>query len=269
MQKMLAARPPWPVDDVPAMLKRVTTLPAASHKKLTHSFRRRVDELRVAQECTPGGTGITDPDYTAFLASHGGDGARADNNFLASLKTRRAFADFKLGLAQSRGDLAGVKDATEQLRYISSVIYDEETLAQKLGREIGDQLPRAEAERIARAIPYWCLRCVDEILVSACKPIADASASGPLFHEEIRTILEPILLSTRVFQPIVRALQNTTALALPAWYVAAHGAGLAAVMEDADTAFAQLYATPPPAPAAPSISEIPPPAPPAAPPPSP
>lgn len=260
MQKMLTARPPWPVDDVPAMLRRVASMPAASQRKLTKSFRRRVDEIRVAQAQNPSGApgaattpghiptdSLADPDYAEFLRTHAQTPSR-DGDILAALKTRRAFAAYKLELAQSRGDLAAVKDATEQLRYISGVIYDEETLAQKLGREIGDQLPRAEVERLARALAYWSLRCTDEILVATCKPLADASASGPLFPEEVRTLLEPVLLSARVFTPLVRALKSPTALALPAWLVDAHRAALADVIEDADRAFAQLYAAPLPVP---------------------
>lgn len=250
MQKMLAARPPWPVEDVAAMIRRVVALPAASQKKLTKEFRRRIDELRVQQERGGGTKFIADPDYAEFLKTHA-DAAKADSNILAVLKTRRAFAAYKLELAQARGDLAGVKDATEQLRYISSVIYDEETLAQKLGREIGEQIPKAEFERLVRAVAYWLMRSVDDLLADVCPRLAAASGTGPLFREEVRTIIEPALLSTRVLQPFTRAAQINAGTSLPIWCVASMRSAMESTLEHGVGEFAKLYAAPPPAVAAP------------------
>jgi hypothetical protein len=37
-----------------------------------------------------------------------------------------------------------------------------ELRAQRLGREIGDIIPRADYERQLRALAYWLVRCVDD-----------------------------------------------------------------------------------------------------------
>lgn len=253
--------PPGAVDSDDAMLAWVASLPSAIQAKLSSRFRARIASLRIQRErhggppptLPAGAAGATpsslDPDYAEFLAKHGESPAR-DSSLLADLKLQAAFAVFKLQRAQARGDLGAVKDATETLRYISGVIHDEELRAQKLGREIGDILPRAEAERILRALPYWLLRSVDELLADVCKRLAAASASGPLFIEEIRQLLEPALLSHRVLAPFARAAQINAGTTLPRWAVDAMRESLAATLEDGAAAFAQLYASPVPAPVA-------------------
>lgn len=257
MQKWLAATPPVPVDDAADMIRWVAALPSASQAKLTSSFRRRIDEMRVAAERASGHLIVTDPDYAEFERSRAGSaatdapGESRDRDSLADLKLRRDFAIFKLHRAQARGSIADVKDSTEQIRHISGVVHDEELRAQRLGREIGDILPRPEAERIFRALPYWLLRGVDDLLATLCKRLAAASASGPLFPEEVRALIEPDLLSSRVLAPIVRATQVNAGTTLPTWAVDSMRAALAAALEDAPAEFARLYATPPPAPIAP------------------
>ena len=247
MQKMLAEIPPWPVADSSAMVRRVYALPSASQAKLTKSFRRRIDECRLESERAGGDLFITDPDYLSFEKQHAAaDSREADS--LADLKRQRAFSIYKLARAQARGDLPAVKDSTESLRYISGVIHDEELRAQKLNREIGDTLPRAEVERVVRALGYWSLRGVDEFLSVVAKRLADSTGSGPLYPEEVRAILEPELLAARVLAPLTRASQVASPAALPRWCVEAIRASLAATLENGAAEFDLLHATPPPAP---------------------
>lgn len=256
MQKMLAENPPWPVDDTEAMVRRVYAMPSASQGKLTKSFRRRIDELRLDRERAGGDLFITDPDYRAFEQSHAAADSK-ESDSLADLKRQRAFAIFKLQRAQARGDLPAVKDSTESLRYISGVIHDEELRAQKLNREIGDTLPRSDAERISRAIGYWLMRGVDDLLATTTKRIAAATGSGPLFPEEVRAILEPELLASRVLAPMTRATQITAGATLPRWCVDAMRGSLAATLENGAAEFDALYATPPPAPVVPTAAPAP------------
>lgn len=209
-----------PVDDEVAMIRWVAALPSASQAKLTKAFRARIDELRMAKERqTAGGGFVSDPDYLAFTRTQTSEAA-VDSDDLSDLKRNRAFAIFKLQRSQERGDLAGVKDATESLRYISGVIHDEELRAQKLNREIGDTIPRADAERTAAAIGYWLLRSIDDVLAPICKRIAAASAA-PLYPEEVRAIVEPELISARAMAPLLRAAEVASDAKLPAWWIAA------------------------------------------------
>lgn len=249
MQRMLAEVPPWPVDDEAAMIRRVMDLPSDSRRKLSDGLRRRVDQLRLEHERrgTPGAA-LADPYYAEFIATHQAS-ATAETDDLARLKNQRAYLTFKIERATIASDIDAVKDATELLKHIASIIYDREMMDARLGREAVEMVPVHEVQRLARAVAYWQLRCVDEIHLAVCKPLSDASASGPLFPEEIRRLLEPVLLSRRVFEPMVRALQTPAAAALPAWFVQAHRAALDTVIEDAPRLFAELYPTPPPPPA--------------------
>ena len=155
-----------------------------------------------------------DPDYAAFLLSHPAPPPDA-SNVIPSLRHRRAFADYKLGLAQSRGDLSGVKDATDALKLISSVLYDEETLSSRLGREAGEMLPRPAAEALIAALAYWTLRAVDGHLDHLSRRLINLS-----FPEEARALLEPELLSSRFLVPFARSAAHAARNSLPSWALA-------------------------------------------------
>lgn len=246
------------------MLEWMRSLPSASQAKLTRSFRARCDLFRLAIERgqplpiptdsgvrapaasapqTPnpaGSAGAVDPDWLAFQREHtdrqqqqpGGQGALGVD--LASLKLRCAYADYKIGLAQQRGDHPSVREWTETLRYLSGVVHDEELRAQKLGREIGDIIPRADYERQLMALVYWLVRCVDDAKAALAPRLAAASATGPLYRQEVDAILEPVLLTTRVLEPLRRAteLPAGTGAALPPWALTAMRTALAAALED-------------------------------------
>lgn len=155
-----------------------------------------------------------DPDYAAFLLSHPAPPPDA-SNVIPSLRHRRAFADYKLGLAQSRGDLSGVKDATDALKLISSVLYDEELLSSRLGREAGEMLPRPAAEALIAALAYWSLRAVDGHLDHLSRRLINLA-----FPEEARAILEPELLSSRFLVPFARSAAHAARNSLPSWALA-------------------------------------------------
>jgi hypothetical protein len=256
MQNWKKARPPVPVDDVDGMIRWYSSQPSTSQHKLTPEFLRRLTELRIDRERTLGAPVATDPDYAAFERDYDASHAK-DTDSLARLKRLRDFALFKLERAQARNDLAAVNDASNLLKHNSSIIHDEELRAQKLNREIGDTLPRAQAEQIARAMAYWCLRSIDNLLAEVCPRIAASSASGPLFPEEIRKQLEPALLSSRLLSPMVRSSQIASGMSLPRWWVDAAQSGLAATVENGAAEFAALYATPVPPPPVPSLPPLP------------
>lgn len=281
MQKWLAGDSPAPgraavpVDDISAMLRWVAALPTRSRRKLTRAFVRRVDELRLAAEraaaSAPPGTAphaapdaLSDPDYAAFLAERAartaaGASAAAETTRLSELRVQVDYSLYQIRLANLRRDPALLKDATETFNRLSGVLHDEELRAQRLGREVGDILPRPEAERLARALMYWLLRGADDLLADICPRLAAASSSGPLYREEVRAIVEPATLAARVLTPFERASRITAGHCLPAWLVAAMREAASATLDDGAALFAALSAAPlPPPPSAP-----PPPAPPA------
>lgn len=272
-----AKSPPTPplaaLEDPQAMVAWFCRLPSASQSKSTATFRARIDAFRIALErgqpiekppgrssetespadpATPRNPSFTDPDYEAFLAERAaraatkGPGDGPAHRTLDSLKLRFDFADYKIGLAQSRGLHAEVREWTDTAARLAGVIHDEELRADKLGRELGDTLPRVEVERILRALPFWTLRAIDDLLATLCPAIAARSAS-PLFPEEVRQLIEPHLISAHLLAPYVRASQVNAGTALPTWAVAALRSSLAATLEDAESVFAALYATPVPA----------------------
>jgi hypothetical protein len=199
-----------------------------------------------------------DPDYAAFLCSHPAPPPDA-SNVIPSLRHRRAFADYKLGLAQSRGDLSGVKDATDALKLISSVLYDEETLSSRLGREAGEMLPRPAAEALIAALAYWSLRAVDGHLDHLSRRLINLS-----FPEEARAVLEPELLSSRFLVPFARSAAHAARNSLPSWALAKLRDTTDDYLEHGAAHFDVVFNSPTP-PAAPAPLTPPPPTPPLAP----
>jgi hypothetical protein len=254
IQRWVARTPPLPVDDPAAMLAWVASQPSVIQAKLSSSFRRRIDELRLdasrirsgapAAATQPPGAPAPfaapdDPDRASFLAARAeADASSAtrahDAAYLSALKLERDFAIFKLQRANTTNNLPVIKDTTEAITRLSGVIHDEELRAQKLGREIGDIIPRADYERQLRAIAYWLVRSVDEAKATLAPRLAAASATGPLFRQEVDALLEPVLLTTRVLEPLRRAadLPAGTGAALPPWALAAMRTALAAALED-------------------------------------
>lgn len=259
IQRWVARTPPLPVDDPAAMLAWVASQSSATQSKLSPAFRRRIDELRLdaartssavpaiapsaASAALPVPLAQADPDREAFLAARatapsapgGGTGVTPGGaTFLRDLIQERDFAIFKLQRANSTNNLPVIKDTTEAITRLSGVIHDEELRAQKLGREIGDIIPRADYERQLRALAWWLVRCVDDTKAALAPRLAAASASGPLYRQEVDAILEPVLLTTRVLEPLRRSvdLAPGTGAALPPWALTALRSALAAALED-------------------------------------
>lgn len=236
-----------PIDDPEAMIKWFTAQPSVSQAKFSAAFRQRIQELRSEREVTGGF--VANQDYADFMRSRS-ERSEPASSLLAQLKTQADFAAFKLQRAQERGDLPSVKDATETLRHLSGVIHDEEVRAHRLNREIGDTIPRADAERFARANVYWQVRAVDELISMIVPKLAAASSGGALSREEVRKIVEPALLTERVLTPIARATQIRAGVSLPRWWYDANRDALGATIEDGPAEFDRLYSQPVAAPAA-------------------
>lgn len=190
-----------PLDDVPAMLRWVASLPIRSQKKLSRDFRLRVDQLRIEQARggAADGADIGDSDYAEFLREHATNPNR-DSSFFDSIKRQQDAALFKLQRAQARGDPAAVKDAMSMLAEITRVVNLEELRALKTGKEVGELIPLVEWERQVAAFGAAAMRSIDAAMPTLCRRCV-----GKSFPEEIRAELEPVLLSARFFEPFVDA----------------------------------------------------------------
>lgn len=253
-----------PVDDPRKMIAWYATLPAKSQSKLTPSFRRRVTELRLQIDRAPasavrGKSLPGDPEFAAFEEQYTA-GDSADKTTLADLKKQFGFYLFKQRACTARQDDAGASEAGRQLTALGGVIHDMELRAQKLGRDLGDLVPRRVLEDTARTIGYHLLRCADALLAELVTALTRCDPGGaPLGPAEVRAIAEPIVLDAAVLQPIVRASFGDNPAAPPDWLVAALRAGLADVLENvpphapapASPISGPSLADPAPAPAAP------------------
>lgn len=221
-----------PVESVEKMIEWYSRQPAAAQKRLSPAFQRRVTELRTGTGSAQIGTPGNDPEFAEFQTAYR-EGKLTDKTLLADLKEQAAFYQFKQRQCSSRNDAAGASDALRQLTGLSGIIHDMELRAQKLGRDLGDLVPRKTLEDPARFLGYHLMRCADaarEEIAQALK-VTDPAAS-PLLPEEIRRRIDPILLNAFVLQPIRRASAGDNQAAPPDWLVACLDAGLSEVLEN-------------------------------------
>lgn len=221
MQNWLAAK--VPVHDDAEMKQWYASLAPDVQAKLTPSFRQKI--LGGEKRESSG-----DADYKAFEAGYSAEGN--DQTVLADLKKQLAFWMFKHRATSEGGDSAGASEAMRQIKELASVVHDSELRAQKLGRDMGDLVPREQLETPARFIGYHLVRCADAALKQIAKAITERDPALPVITaKEIEAIGEPILLTALVFQPMVRAMESDNGAAPPDWLLAALKEGMAEVVE--------------------------------------
>lgn len=218
-----------PVDDVEKMVDWFAGLPAAKQAKLTPAFRRRIAEIQIEHDAEA--ARLAAAELREFEAGYT-PGTEQEKSALADLKRQFAFFLFKQQKCAARGDKAGTAEAMTQVKELSSVIHDMELRAQKLGRDLGDLVPRSDLETVARHIGYHLLRCADAVIgeITAKLTLGDLGAAR-LGAEEIHARIEPVLLNAYILQPIERASHGDNPAAPPPWLVAALRAGVAEVLE--------------------------------------
>jgi len=218
-----------PVEDTGKMVAWYAGLPISKQNKLTPDFRRRVTELRLE---TDGKGVVMDPEWSEFEKAYS-ENKPGDHSELDELKKLAAFYRHKQLRCSQRNDHAGASAALNQLKPLSDLIHDMELRSQKLGRDIGDLVPRKTLEGPARFIGYHLLRCADSASAELVKALTVIDPAGaPLLPQEIASRIEPILLNVFVLQPILRASAGTNDAAPPDWLVAAMRAGAADVLEE-------------------------------------
>lgn len=212
-----------PVDSMEAMRSWYASLPPDTQGKITAALREKIVGAT-------GKRGKSDADYEAFIAGYSEE--QGDKTVLADLKKQLAFYMFKHRGASERNNGVGASEAMRQIKELASVVHDTELRAQKLGRDMGDLVPRADLERPARFLAYHLLRCADAALHKIAKDIAERDPKLPMITApEIRLLGEPLLLTALVFDPMTRAMEGDNGAAPPEWLVKAMKDGLTEVVE--------------------------------------
>jgi hypothetical protein len=237
-----------PLHDDAAMLEW-----AAGIHDLPKGMQTRIIELRrkagsAKKPPAPGAATPADPYWVEFERSqredaNGGEGShRSDSAHLAELKRLRDFALFKMKRAQASGDELAVAEASQQIKLIAPIVHDEELRALKLNRELGETVPVVEQDRTARALVYWQMRGADEFLAAAAKRVADGvSGGGTVTAEDVRKILEPLVIRKRVEEPWIRAAQSPSGVHLSPRIVESMRKALADFTEDGEALFDSIY----------------------------
>jgi hypothetical protein len=227
MQRWLARS--VPVDDVGKMVEWYAGLSARNQAKLAPGFRRRLAELQIEHDVES--AKLAEAELKEFEASYR-PGTEQEKSALADLKRQFSFFLFKQQRCAARGDKAGTAEAMSQVAQLSSVIHDMELRAQKLGRDLGDLVPRKVLEDTGRFMGYNLLRCADQVMAELVAALTAGDPAGArLTAEEITDRVEGILLNAYVLRPIERAAGGDNPAAPPPWLVAALRAGAAEVLE--------------------------------------
>lgn len=154
---------------------------------------------------------IADPDWAEFELTTKGN---YEDEKYGQLARFRDFAIFKLEKSHKMGDESGVRGFGDQHIRYEQAIRQNKLADLRLGIDEGLLVPKAEFERLLRALVYWLMRCTDAHLPELCPRLM-----GKTTMEEVRAQLEPALLSVRFLQPLARATAVRAGVSLPEWAV--------------------------------------------------
>lgn len=207
--------------------------------------RSPAPSVRIARSITSKavGTGAGDSDVADFEKSYT-PAAEKDN--LAAIKREVAYYHFKILRCRERGDATGEAEAVRHFRSMSDLLHDLEIRNQRLGREIGESFGAEDVDRLGRAVAFWLMNSADGLIGQIAAGLVAASAAGPLGREQVRKVIEPLVLEARVMEPMVRAAKVNAPIKLPQRFVDAMREGIALVAEDGAAEFSALYALPVP-----------------------
>ena len=212
-----------PVDSDEEMRKWYASQTPDTQNKLTPEFREKIIASMPKGEASSA-------DYREFEKTYSEE--KGDKTVLADLKKQLAFYMFRHRLASEKNDGVGASEAMRQIKELSSVVHDMELRSQKLGKDLGDLVPRVALEMPARFLAYHLLRCADGALWKLAKAITERDPKLPtITAPEIRALGEPLFLTALVFDPMERAMQADNGAAPPEWLVKAMKDGLSEVVE--------------------------------------
>jgi hypothetical protein len=266
---------PFAPDDVDGMLRW-----SLGPERKPPAFLTRCAELRVKREKRPAPPSSDSPppsapgadpasstaahlaansDWAAFqahLAAAAGSAPRDAAAQIQDLEKHLHFAEFALRRARERGDEVAQKKYVAEVIQFSRAVKEQKLLADRLGIEAGELLPRSTVELLVAAFGYWAMRSIDQHLDYLSRRLLNLS-----YPEEARAVLEPELLSARFVAPFARATHLAARNSLPPWLTAALRATVADYIEHGAAAFDRLLTA-----AATTDPTPPPPAPPSTPP---
>ena len=132
-------------------------------------------------------------------------------------KTAEDFRDHyreELAIATDDNDQNQVKFWSELFLKQDESIRRSEIHAAKLGIDNGTVLPRAEVERILRAVFYASNACVQGQLTSICEQLVGYDNPGDMFHA-----LKPAVVGGRLFSGLDKVMNTAGAPNVPGWVV--------------------------------------------------
>ena len=135
----------------------------------------------------------------------------------AELKNLEGILDYymgKLNESVQHGELESIKFWNEHVIKTSESIRRSEAHAAKLGIDNGTVLPRAEVERILRAVFYAGNGCVNGALSTICEHLAGLSDPSDVYHA-----LKPAIVGGRLFSGFDKVANIKGAPALPDWVI--------------------------------------------------
>lgn len=212
-----------PVDDVESM-----KVWARTQKRLPVGFQKKLAELRVAAPMD------ADPDWDEFehqLAEHGETGGEENE---ARLERYRDFFAFKLNKAIRAGQQDEIKYWEARFVTQEKAIRESKLLAEKLGLDNGETL-RKHTEAFVRALAFWSMRTTDDLIEYLAPRLV-----GLTFPEEVRSVIEPILLDARFVGPLARASQVEGEAGLPDWVPGEIKRAVGNYIEDGERAFEEV-----------------------------
>ena len=122
---------------------------------------------------------------------------------------------------QKKLDEATITNDQDQVKFWSDLFLKQdesirrsEIHAAKLGIDNGTVLPRAEVERILRAVFYASNACVQGQLTSICEQLVGYDNPGDMFHA-----LKPAIVGGRLFSGLDKVMNTAGAPNVPGWVV--------------------------------------------------
>ena len=159
------------------------------------------------------------PEVKAYLKARGVKPKPRKSAVLKSIKAKTAedFRDHyqkKLEEATETNDQDQVKFWSELFLKQDESIRRSEAHSAKLGIDNGTVMPRAEVERVLRAIFYAGNANVQGVLTSICQQLVGHTDAGELYHA-----LKPAIVGGRLFSGLDKVMTTKGAPNVPEWFV--------------------------------------------------
>lgn len=120
----------------------------------------------------------------------------------------------KLSAAAKQNSVTSVKLWNELLLKTDESIRRSEAHAAKLGIDNGTVMPRAEVERVLRAVFYAGNACIQGALTAECERLVAYDKPEDLYHA-----LKPLIVGSRLFAGFDKVANIAGAPGIPEWFI--------------------------------------------------